>query len=158
AGCTPFRAETLSKLCAAVTQGSPESLRARRPDVPAPLEAAILGCLAKSLETRVPSVIALARLLVPFASERGHVAYRQILGRSDHAEPLPDQLGSTEVIGVGAAGSPRASSPVFVGLAATAEMGASGGASSDRGTVPAAGPRGPTTRAGRDGMLLATGA
>lgn len=68
AGRTPFHADNLTAVCAMVTLNAPPPLAPHRPDLPAGLEAVILGCLEKDADRRWKSVAALAAALVPFGS------------------------------------------------------------------------------------------
>jgi serine/threonine-protein kinase len=67
-GSTPFRGNTYPELCASILGEPPTpSLRERRPEVPAELEAVMLRCLEKSPTARFDTVADLARALLPFA-------------------------------------------------------------------------------------------
>jgi serine/threonine-protein kinase len=68
AGQPPFDAETMTALCAAILQDPPNSLRAKRPDAPPQLEAAILGALEKDRARRYPTAAAFAFALAPFGT------------------------------------------------------------------------------------------
>ncbi|HEX6273396.1 MAG TPA: serine/threonine-protein kinase [Polyangiaceae bacterium] len=75
----PFNGETLPQLVASILSEPPQSLRAKRPEVPPDLEAVVLHCLEKDRNQRYPSVGALAQALVNFASRRSrHTAERII--------------------------------------------------------------------------------
>ncbi|HEU4411874.1 MAG TPA: serine/threonine-protein kinase [Polyangiaceae bacterium] len=63
---SPFAAETLPELHVAILQGSPRPLRARRPDLPPALEAAVACCLEKDPARRFPHVAAFAEAIAPF--------------------------------------------------------------------------------------------
>jgi eukaryotic-like serine/threonine-protein kinase len=125
AGQPPFDAETMTALCAAILQDPPNSLRARRPDAPAQLEAAILGALEKDRVRRYPTVAAFASALAPFGTAQAGTSAARI-GR---------------ILGVGSPTSSRISgssewesafAPGTTGQPATAQSGGTtGGAVSD---------------------------
>jgi eukaryotic-like serine/threonine-protein kinase len=75
---SPFAAETLPELHVAILQGSPRPLRARRPDLPPALEAAVACCLEKDPGRRFPHVAALAEAIAPFAPPAARVAVGRI--------------------------------------------------------------------------------
>ncbi|MET0342012.1 MAG: protein kinase [Polyangiales bacterium] len=66
AGVRPFEASTFSELARKVQNEPPPALRLFRPDVPEPLERAVLKALAKSPDDRWPKAEAYANALVPF--------------------------------------------------------------------------------------------
>ncbi|MBX3186415.1 MAG: serine/threonine protein kinase [Labilithrix sp.] len=67
-GHAPFEAQAAPELFAMILQDPAPRLRARRPDVPEPLDAIVLRCLEKDPAARPSSVAELARLLAPFGS------------------------------------------------------------------------------------------
>jgi serine/threonine-protein kinase len=67
-GKVPFGGDTLPAIGAAVLLGTPTPPRALRPDVPAGLEAVVLGCLEKEPEKRTPDVETVQKALLPFAN------------------------------------------------------------------------------------------
>jgi eukaryotic-like serine/threonine-protein kinase len=107
-GDAPFVAATMPELFAMILQDPAPSLRARRPDVPAGLDAVVLRCLEKSPDARPSDVAELARLLVPFASPLSAGAAERVarVGRTvatasanlhaqrESAPSLPGSLGS----------------------------------------------------------------
>jgi eukaryotic-like serine/threonine-protein kinase len=68
AGATPFDGESVMAIGGAILHGAPASLKAKRPDVPARLEATILRCLQKKPDDRFQTIADLASALRPFAS------------------------------------------------------------------------------------------
>jgi len=66
-GRRPFDADTIAGVFAKVAADAPLRPRALRPDLPSPLETAILRCLEKDVERRMPDVAELAACLHPFA-------------------------------------------------------------------------------------------
>jgi Tol biopolymer transport system component len=66
----PFEGGSTTAQLAAIAADPPIPLRDARPDAPAGLEAAILRCLAKDVDERMPDVAALARALAPYAPAR----------------------------------------------------------------------------------------
>src|SRR5258706_11265243 len=75
-------------MCAA---DPPTPLRQRRPDAPAPLEAAILRCLEKDRERRMPNVAELARAIAPFATADARASVERI------SRVLGDAAGPTSI-------------------------------------------------------------
>jgi serine/threonine-protein kinase len=67
-GRVPFEADTMPQLCAMILQEPPRSMRDFRGDVPEPLHAVVLRCLAKDRNQRYQNVAELANALAPFAS------------------------------------------------------------------------------------------
>lgn len=78
AGAPPFEADTITGLCAKIVADPPVPLRARRPDLPAALEAMVVRCLDKDAKKRPQSVAALAVGLRPFASAEGRAAVERV--------------------------------------------------------------------------------
>ncbi|MFO0741165.1 MAG: serine/threonine-protein kinase, partial [Labilithrix sp.] len=77
----PFDGPSASALHAAIAMDPPGSLRARRPDVPQHIEAAVMRCLEKDPARRFQTVEELGAAIVPFASERGRQAAGNLVGR-----------------------------------------------------------------------------
>jgi eukaryotic-like serine/threonine-protein kinase len=77
-GANAFQAETLSGCFVMIVTEPPAPLRARRPDVPAELEAVILRCLEKDVARRFQNVAELALALLPFAHERSRLSVQRI--------------------------------------------------------------------------------
>jgi eukaryotic-like serine/threonine-protein kinase len=73
-GQPPFVGNTMPELCASILKDAPEPLRTARPDVPAPLEAAILRCLEKNPAARFGNVAELTNALVDFAPKRARIS------------------------------------------------------------------------------------
>ncbi len=96
-GTLPFSGETTAALAVEITTAEPASVRARRPELPPGIEAAIRGCLEKDREKRHASVAALARALAPFAPPGARSSIERIL-RTLGGEPAADAA---------AAGRPR---------------------------------------------------
>jgi serine/threonine protein kinase len=97
AGSVPFEAADSLDTLRKVMLDPPTLLRERCPRAPPALEAAILRCLEKDLEQRMPSVAALARALAPFAPARSQLSVERIrktLGAP--AEPLEERRAPPE--------------------------------------------------------------
>jgi serine/threonine-protein kinase len=77
-GRPPFNAQHLGELLTAVLEGEVPPLRARRPDVPAPLEAIVGRCLERGVEARFASASELAEALAPFGAARAAAALQKI--------------------------------------------------------------------------------
>jgi serine/threonine-protein kinase len=67
-GTSPFWAEEVNAILAAIVADDPVPPTEARGDVPRELEAVVMKCLAKRPEARYPGVGALARALAPFGS------------------------------------------------------------------------------------------
>ena len=78
-GLPVFDADTMIGLSALVATGAPVPLRAVRPDVPEALERAVLRCLEKEPNHRMPSVAALAEALAPIAPPSAQVSIERIV-------------------------------------------------------------------------------
>jgi serine/threonine-protein kinase len=85
----PFSGQSTNAVCASIAADPPASLRSYAPQVPHELEGVVLCCLEKRPERRYPSVAALARALVPFASAAGAALAQQLALRASDAEPRP---------------------------------------------------------------------
>ncbi len=79
-GQTLWSCESLAEVCAAVLTSPAPRARALAPHVPEGLEAAILMCLEKDVNQRMPSVKALVQAIAPFASPLGRVSADRVLG------------------------------------------------------------------------------
>jgi serine/threonine-protein kinase len=78
-GAMPFDSDHIPMLCVQIATEAPLPLRAKRPDLPAALEAAILKCLEKDRDRRYRNVAELAVDLAPF----GHA---DAAARADHVK------------------------------------------------------------------------
>lgn len=78
AGVPPFDGDSIPELSAKVLLNEPESLQARRPDVPPELERAITTALAKNREDRFPTVSELSLALMEFAPRRTRATVERI--------------------------------------------------------------------------------
>jgi serine/threonine-protein kinase len=124
-----FQAPSASALCAMIAMDPPTPLRARRPDAPPALEAAILRCLHKDPAGRFQDVAALAEALAPFASDRGRASAGRIArlvrasGASGASGAVSGGVGAGAAAGAGVAAGAGASWGPSVGLTASASMG-----------------------------------
>jgi len=90
-GRTPFPADTMPELVAAILQRQLEPIRTIRPDVPVGLAAAIERCLEKDPGRRFSTVAELAQAIAPFAPRSGAQSLERIahvLGVSAGTSPL----------------------------------------------------------------------
>jgi serine/threonine-protein kinase len=78
AATTPFMAETLPQLCAAVLTGTPRPLRSFRADVPEALAAVIARACERDLARRYQSVGELVVDLAPFAPPRSYMTLERV--------------------------------------------------------------------------------
>src|SRR6185503_9412510 len=73
-GHPPFEGGTMPELCASILKDAPAPIRPQRPDVPEPVEAAILRCLDKNPAGRFANVAELTGALVDFAPKRARIS------------------------------------------------------------------------------------
>jgi serine/threonine-protein kinase len=78
-GDAPFVGDTLPEIITSILMEPPLSMRLRRPDVPAELEAVVRRCLEKLPEARFASVGELAVALTPFGPERSRMSIERIV-------------------------------------------------------------------------------
>jgi serine/threonine protein kinase len=132
-GQTPFGGESLPQVCLSVTSRPAPSVRALRPEVPPPVEAAIHKCLEKDRTKRYPTVGELCDALAPFAAvpesrgARGRGEPRTMTA-TPTAFDEPDRsrasdLESIRGFGKTARGAPRRNVRVAVAVAAIATLG-----------------------------------
>jgi eukaryotic-like serine/threonine-protein kinase len=91
-GAPTYEAETASALMAMIAADPPTPLRQRRPDAPPQLEAAVLRCLEKDRERRMPNVAELARAIAPFGPYEARASVERIsrvLGEATHPHSAP---------------------------------------------------------------------
>ena len=79
-GLRPFQADSLFSVLQKIVSGSPAPPRSHRSDLDPHLEAVVLRAMDVDPTRRYSSVSELARALLPFASERGHLLWRDALG------------------------------------------------------------------------------
>jgi eukaryotic-like serine/threonine-protein kinase len=109
-GVSPYVADSMPELILKIVSSPPDSLRARRPDVPEALEAALLRCLEKDRKRRYQTVGELAGALSPFGSRKSRHSVERIMqvmtaaGMSASAPALPP-MSIPPVSAVGAATS-----------------------------------------------------
>jgi serine/threonine-protein kinase len=72
-----FRGETVPQVCAMIASDDPEPPATIRSGLPPELDKAVLACLAKKPDDRLP-LVDLARVLVQFAPERARVSLERI--------------------------------------------------------------------------------
>ena len=73
-GVVPFNTQTFTELVLMVNMSSPPPMTVLRPDVPPPLEAAILRCLEKNPDKRFQNVADLAWAIAPFGGEHAQAS------------------------------------------------------------------------------------
>jgi serine/threonine-protein kinase len=74
AGRPAYESDTLTGLCAMIASDPPTPLRRHRADVPEPLEAVVMRCLAKDPAQRFQNVGELAIALLPFGSKASRLS------------------------------------------------------------------------------------
>jgi serine/threonine-protein kinase len=67
AGKAPFERPTVAETFGSILYETPVPLRKLRPDVPEPLERAIMQCLEKDIAARTPNIADLSKALFPYA-------------------------------------------------------------------------------------------
>jgi tRNA A-37 threonylcarbamoyl transferase component Bud32 len=77
-GASPYVADSMPELILKIVSNPPDPLRARRPDVPEALEAALLRCLEKDRNRRYQTVGELAGALAPFGSRKSRHSVERI--------------------------------------------------------------------------------
>jgi hypothetical protein len=76
----PFTADDLPQLVYKIMNEAPASLRALRPEIPEPLERAVLTAMARDRASRFPTIAGLAAAISPFGSSRAHDCAERIGG------------------------------------------------------------------------------
>lgn len=79
AGVTPFEADSVQGMCAAIAADPVRSLRALRSDIPEELAAVVMQCLEKDPAKRVQHVADLATAIAPFGSDAARRGAQRIL-------------------------------------------------------------------------------
>jgi serine/threonine-protein kinase len=109
-GAPVYRAETASAVMAMIAADPPLPVRAVRPDVPVPIEAAILRCLLKDRTQRYVSVGELAIALAPFASPRGRASAEHAARLSQTPSPSATMTAAPALLGSGSPVAPTGAS------------------------------------------------
>lgn len=78
-GGTPFEADSVQGMCAAIAADSVRSPRALRSEIPEELAAVVMRCLEKDAARRVQSVAELATAIAPFGSDAARRGAQRIL-------------------------------------------------------------------------------
>jgi len=78
AGAPPYEAESITQLIVVIATQPPPRVRVRRPDVPLPLEEAIVRALAKRPNERFPDVGAFAEVIAPYGGPEAHARAARI--------------------------------------------------------------------------------
>jgi serine/threonine-protein kinase len=118
----PFVAESLGALFLMIGADPPPSMRARRPEIPPELEAAIFRCLEKDPGARTRTVAELARALSPFGGPDSHISVERILRVLPDGTPFPQRSSFGDSTGAGqkvAEAAPAAFSDTVSDTAAT---------------------------------------
>lgn len=79
-GRVPFEGTSLAQVIGQILLDAPVPPRKLVPQLSAGFEAIVLRCLAKGPEQRYPDALSLARVLLPFASQRVQLTYTDALG------------------------------------------------------------------------------
>ena len=159
-GSQAFEAESLSSCLVKIVTEAPLTLRARRPDAPAELEAVILRCLEKDVNRRLQNVAELAWALLPFAPEGSRVSaeriVRVLLGSDVLTErTLPLSAAAAAPFRVAPPGDAPPRSPAIPSTADVASTAAS--VTSTRLPSPRPTPRWPFALIGAIALLAGTG-
>ncbi|WP_394825274.1 protein kinase domain-containing protein [Pendulispora albinea] len=94
-GVVPFDDPLLSGLVIAILRKRPVPVRQLRPDVPAALEAIVVRCLERDPSQRIGTAAALARLLLPFATDTRAPAF--VVPAIEPEAPPPSIDAKTQV-------------------------------------------------------------
>ncbi len=95
-GKLPFYAETVTDLVAVVMTESPLPPSQHRPEIPAPLEAAVLRCLCRKREERFASVVELVNEIAPYGNVAGATLVDRVRGAAlGSGRSLPPAGGSS---------------------------------------------------------------
>ncbi len=89
-GAPMYAIDTLPALCAAIVADPPVPLRAKRPDAPPGLEAAVLCCTQKEAARRFPTIAEFAAALAPFGPPEAALLAARVarrLGVGDATRP-----------------------------------------------------------------------
>ena len=78
AGAPPYEAESITQLIVVIATQPPPRVREKRPEVPAPLEAAILRALAKRPNERFPDLGGFAEAIAPFGGPEAYARATRI--------------------------------------------------------------------------------
>jgi len=78
-GHTPFEAESVQGMCAAIAADAVRSPATLRGDIPVGLVTAVMQCLEKDPARRVQSVVDLAKLIAPFGSDAARRGAQRIV-------------------------------------------------------------------------------
>jgi serine/threonine-protein kinase len=89
-GKPPFRGETVPEICATVLTQEPPRLTSIRASVPPPVENAVLRCLEKDPEARLPNAAELARAIAPFGTSVARTSCARIERMLEGGGPVSD--------------------------------------------------------------------
>jgi serine/threonine-protein kinase len=89
-GVPAFEADSAADLAVAILSQPLPIPRARRPDLPQPVEAAIVGCLERDAARRIATVAELAKRIAPFGSDRARASL-EVIKRWSSAASLGTQ-------------------------------------------------------------------
>ncbi|HEX4351668.1 MAG TPA: serine/threonine-protein kinase, partial [Polyangiales bacterium] len=88
-GRVPFGGTSLAHVIGQILHAAPIPIRESIPDVPSAFEAIVFKVMSKDPSARYPDALALAQVLLPFASHRTQVNYGQDLGAAQTIATLP---------------------------------------------------------------------
>lgn len=91
-GKPPFHGKKDNELARAILTSDYPSLQEQRADVSAALDEIVMRAMKEERALRFPSVLELARALVPHASERNRAQWRQIFDSCEEAPPSPEDV------------------------------------------------------------------
>lgn len=125
-GRPPFRAEGLPQLVVRILNGKTPSLRSKRPEMPAALDAIVARCLAKDRNDRFAEVGELAAALAPFASTAGKASIARIRERSAERGSMNIRLKTPPPTGSSRPPPPRVASGAALARVSTRPVGRDG--------------------------------
>ncbi|WP_170319314.1 serine/threonine-protein kinase [Polyangium spumosum] len=125
AGSPPYQAESVTQLIVVIATQPPPRVREKRPEVPAPLEAAIVRALAKRPNERFPDLGAFAEAIAPFGGPDAHARAARIThvlagtaSVDTAAPPRPSRVPTDEAVTL-----PRAPAHTHAGVTSSVDFG-----------------------------------
>jgi serine/threonine protein kinase len=93
-GRRPHDGETIFTIMRSISEGKYARPLSLRPDLPPPLEAVVMRTMAMRPDDRFPTVHALGRALLPFASSKGRIMWAEYFERGSAGPPPGTSYGA----------------------------------------------------------------